>query len=128
MTAKSDQIGAVDRYVGYRVQLRRVCSGIERDQIAGKLGITVHELERHERGQQGITAGGMYRLCSVLGVPLSYFFDGLCAPEREMRAVETISEHEKLTLLQAYSAITDPRLRKQVRTMAESLRDIQKAA
>jgi len=62
MTAKSDQIGAVDRYVGYRVQLRRVCSGIERDQIAGKLGITLspirtlarHGLVRYEKVQRQV--------------------------------------------------------------------------
>jgi len=128
MTAKNDQIGAVDRYVGYRVQLRRICSGMDRDDIAGQLGISAEALEDYERGRRGLTAGGLYCLCSVMGVPLSYFFDGLCVPDSEVRAVETISDREELDLLRTYSAIADPRLRKQVRDMARGLRDAPKAA
>lgn len=66
-----------DRYVGARIRERRIMLGLSQQQMADLIGVTYQQAHKYERGINRISAGRLYEIAQVLGVPVSYFFEGL---------------------------------------------------
>lgn len=66
-----------DRHVGGRIRERRIMLGLSQQQMADLIGVTYQQAHKYERGINRISAGRLYEIAQVLGVPVSYFYEGL---------------------------------------------------
>jgi transcriptional regulator with XRE-family HTH domain len=66
-----------DRHCGARIRERRIMLGLSQQQMADLIGVTYQQAHKYERGINRISAGRLYEIAQVLGVPVSYFFEGL---------------------------------------------------
>lgn len=69
----------VDGYVGSRVRAARHARGMTQDRLAHQLGITFQQVQKYEKGSNRISAGRLHQLAIIMGVPISFFFDGVNA-------------------------------------------------
>ena len=67
----------IDRHVGARIRERRIMLGLTQQQLADLIGVTYQQAHKYERGINRVSAGRLFEVAQVLGVPVSYFFDGL---------------------------------------------------
>ena len=67
----------IDLHVGIRLRERRVALGMTQTELGGLLGISFQQLQKYERGANSLSAWGLWRAANSLGVPVSYFFEGL---------------------------------------------------
>ena len=65
----------VDIHVASRLRERRVVLGISQQKLAATLGLSFQQVYKYERGANRISAGRLYDLAKVLGVPLTFFFE-----------------------------------------------------
>lgn len=75
-----------DRHVGARIRERRVMMGLSQQQLAKMIGVTYQQAHKYERGLNRISAGRLFEIGQVLGVPVAWFFDGLTADSAELEA------------------------------------------
>ena len=87
------------------------------------LDLTFQQVQKYEKGVNRISAGRLYEVASVLGVPVTYFYDGAeeyLASEREGFAEldesvqAPVMNSETLDLVAAFQNIDDPALRKSI--------------
>jgi transcriptional regulator with XRE-family HTH domain len=71
----------VDIHVAMRVRERRIELGLTQPELAGELGITFQGLYKYEKGKNRISAGRLYGLSKALGVPVTFFFEGIAGTE-----------------------------------------------
>src|SRR5580698_11610968 len=64
----------IDRHVGARVRERRIMLGLTQQQLADLIGVTYQQAHKYERGINRVSAGRLFEVAQVLGVPVSYFF------------------------------------------------------
>jgi transcriptional regulator with XRE-family HTH domain len=83
----------IDRHVGARVRERRIMLGLTQQQLADLIGVTYQQAHKYERGINRVSAGRLFEVAQVLGVPVSYFFDGL-----EQASERGISPRERMCL------------------------------
>ena len=111
----------VDRYVGSRVRMRRITVGMSQEKLGEALGVTFQQVQKYEKGVNRVSAGRLYEIAGVLGVPVSYFFDGaeeFLGPEQAEFAEDDSEPHapvmtpEMLELISAFQKIEDISLRK----------------
>src|SRR4051794_41154195 len=76
-TRPSPRANAADHHVGARIRERRIMLGLSQQQLAQMIGVTYQQAHKYERGLNRISAGRLYEIAQVLGVPVSWFFDGL---------------------------------------------------
>jgi len=69
-----------DRHVGLRIRERRIMLGLSQQQLAQMIGVTYQQAHKYERGLNRISAGRLFEIAQVLGVPISWFFEGMRAP------------------------------------------------
>lgn len=66
-----------DRHVGSRIRERRVMLGLSQQQLASMIGVTYQQAHKYERGLNRISAGRLFQIAHVLGLPVAWFFEGL---------------------------------------------------
>lgn len=125
----------IDRIVGQRVRWRRRELKLTQEKLGDLLDLTFQQVQKYEKGVNRISAGRLYEMASVLGVPISYFYDGAEEYlERERGALQEapgvsapVISSETMELIAAFQKIEDPALRKSilntVRAAADALRD-----
>jgi transcriptional regulator with XRE-family HTH domain len=74
---RQSRVQDVDRHVGARMRDRRIMLGLTQNQLAELIGVTYQQAHKYERGINRMAAGRLYKVAQVLGVDVSYFFEGL---------------------------------------------------
>src|SRR5947209_11593557 len=66
----------VDKYVGSRVRMRRIMLGMSQEKLGEALSLTFQQVQKYEKGTNRIGASRLQQISNILGVPVSFFFDG----------------------------------------------------
>lgn len=104
---------------------RREALGISQGRLGHQLGLTFSQIQKYEKGSNRIGAGRLFQISAFLGVPVSYFFEGLDgSPLTESSGVGHLAPEirdELRTLADAFSAISDADTRGSVLALVRSL-------
>jgi transcriptional regulator with XRE-family HTH domain len=79
---------AVDTHVGQKIRARRTLLGLSQTDLANAAGITFQQVQKYEKGTNRVGAGRLQQFSEALGVPPSYFFDGLPTVGKKIRTPE----------------------------------------
>lgn len=113
----------IDRVVGQRIRWRRRELKLTQEKLGELLALTFQQVQKYEKGVNRVSAGRLFEISGVLGVPVSYFFDG--AEEYLGEAALMLAEgddedeprlpalsNEALELVAAFERIEDAGLRR----------------
>jgi transcriptional regulator with XRE-family HTH domain len=120
-------LGSIDLYVASRLKERRIELGISQRKLAATLGLTFQQIHKYEQGKSRISAGRLYEFGKVLGVPITFFIEGVAdaltpaAPLAIGDHTDELGRREAIELFTAYRAISDPVLRRSLRELARAL-------
>ncbi|MBS9477325.1 helix-turn-helix domain-containing protein [Ancylobacter radicis] len=129
MTKKSPN--PIDKHVGSRVRMRRMMIAMSQEKLGENLGITFQQIQKYEKGTNRIGASRLQHISSVLGVPISFFFDG--APNVQPMAQgfaddaspayvsDFLATSEGIALTRAFLKITDSKVRRRIVDLVEAL-------
>ncbi len=67
----------IDVEIGARLRQARVAAGFTQTELGGQLGISFQQIQKYEKGRNRIGGGRLYKIARVLGVKITYFFDGV---------------------------------------------------
>jgi transcriptional regulator with XRE-family HTH domain len=103
-------------HVGSRLRLRRTMLRMSQEKLAAALGLTFQQVQKYERAANRVSASRLYRLCRILKVPVSFFFEGIEAQGRRGTSLQPAPEQDPLRqpdtieLVEAYYRISSPRV------------------
>ena len=67
----------IDQHIGARLRQRRVMVGLTQQKVADLIGVTYQQAHKYENGVNRISAARLYLVAQVLGVDVSFFYEGL---------------------------------------------------
>jgi len=107
----------VDVHVGKRIRQRRWMNGTTQQQLAEAVGIKFQQIQKYETGMNRVSASRLWDIAHVLGVPVSFFFEGLDASDQSGIAQgdvpgDVLTDKEALDLLRSYYAIPENQRRR----------------
>jgi transcriptional regulator with XRE-family HTH domain len=124
------QASPIDAQVGNRVRLRRMLIGMSQERLGELLGLTFQQIQKYEKGVNRIGAGRLYQVGQILGVPISYFYEGMIDESSHSKnassmppVMEFLSSGEGLQLTLGFMRIKDTKVRKRVIDLVKSLAD-----
>ena len=109
----------VDVHVGRRIRHRRWTLGTTQQQLAERVGIKFQQIQKYETGMNRVSASRLWDIALALGVPISFFFEGMETqvvqgderPIADMPA-DLLADREALELLRSYYAIPEAQRRR----------------
>jgi len=110
----------IDRVVGQRVRWRRRELKLTQERLGELLNLTFQQVQKYEKGVNRVSAGRLFEIASVLGVPITYFYEGAegFVEHENAQAAEDGKTHapvmnsETLELIASFQKIEDNSLRK----------------
>jgi transcriptional regulator with XRE-family HTH domain len=119
----------VDIHVGSRVRLRRLLLGMSQEKLGDELGVTFQQVQKYERGANRIGASRLFRVATVLQVPIGFFFEGLEATpvsgfaegDQTPLIDDFINSPEGVALAAAFARIREPAVRRKLLELARTL-------
>lgn len=127
----------VDVHVGKRLRQKRTIMGMSQETLGKAIGVTFQQIQKYERGINRMGASRLYHFAKLLGVQVSYFFDGygdhdlgesgevygIAEPEMVPFDFEQVSSRETMDIMRAYYKIKNPAVRKRIADLVKAVAD-----
>lgn len=128
-------IRSIDTHVGSRIRLCRGIAGYSQEKLAEEMGITFQQVQKYERGLNRVSASRLWELSKILGVSVSFFFEGIDTPncpsltgapmgfceEQASPQDNILDRKDVIELVRHYLQISDPKVAKNILDLVKSL-------
>ena len=72
-----------NRHLGSKLRMRRLALGLTQTKVALAINVTFQQIQKYEKGTNGISSLRIMQLSRFLKVPVVYFFEDYPSTERE---------------------------------------------
>jgi transcriptional regulator with XRE-family HTH domain len=125
------RVHPTDKHVGTRLRMRRLMLHKSQSDIANALGLTFQQVQKYEKGSNRISASRLQTLCTILQVPVSFFFEGapqaldlptVGSDEQPLSYMdEFLATSDGVALALAFPRIRDPKVRRAIVALVEQI-------
>ena len=67
--------GNFNRHLGSKLRMRRLALGLTQTKVAQAINVTFQQIQKYEKGTNGISSLRIMQLANFLKVPVVYFFE-----------------------------------------------------
>ena len=67
--------GNFNRHLGSKLRVRRLAMGLTQTKVAQAINVTFQQIQKYEKGTNGISSLRIMQLANFLKVPVVYFFE-----------------------------------------------------
>ena len=64
-----------NKHLGYKLKLRRLALGLTQTKVAKAINVTFQQIQKYEKGTNGVSSIRFLQLSNYLKVPINYFFE-----------------------------------------------------
>ena len=116
--------------VGRRIRARRLECGLSQSQLGAKLGVTFQQIQKYEKGTNGVSSGRLGQISDIFQVPITFFY-GSNGVKRTGRAGVTetalfdlLQRRDTLRVAKAFNRLPNQNLRRGLVRLIEKLAGI----
>jgi transcriptional regulator with XRE-family HTH domain len=103
-------------HLGKKLRMRRLSLGLTQTKVADAINVTFQQIQKYEKGTNGVSSSRLLQLANFLKVPITYFYEDYVDYKAEnnespftptdlnysflIKTFSKLSESEKLKLIQ----------------------------
>ena len=96
-----------NKHLGNKLKLRRLALGLTQTKVAKAINVTFQQIQKYEKGTNGVSSIRLLQLSNYLKVPINYFFEDFA--EYAINADKIKESHMTVNynfLVKVYSELT----------------------
>ena len=118
----------LDVMVGARIRIFRTQRGMTQGDLAARIGIAFQQVQKYEKGINRVGASRLSRIATVLRISIGDLFESAGdKPAYQKSPFRLLEDRNALRLLMAFSRTSDPRIRRAIASLIESIADLRPA-
>ena len=97
-----------NKHLGNKLKLRRLALGLTQTKVAKAINVTFQQIQKYEKGTNGVSSIRLLQLSNYLKVPINYFFEDFS--DYAINAEKIKESHMNVNynfLLKLYSELTN---------------------
>ena len=97
-----------NKHLGSKLKLRRLALGLTQTKVANAIRVTFQQIQKYEKGTNGVSSIRLLQLSNYLKVPINYFFEDFS--EYLLNLVKSKEGHMNVNynfLVKIYSELTN---------------------
>jgi transcriptional regulator with XRE-family HTH domain len=108
-TAKDRNIvsASLNQHLGKKLRLRRTSLGLTQTQVAKAINVTFQQIQKYEKGTNGVSSARLLQLANFLKVPIKYFFEDFQDFHSENNQDSSRTSHEATNVSEIMKAINN---------------------
>ena len=95
-----------NRHLGAKLRVRRLALGLTQTKVAQAINVTFQQIQKYEKGTNGISSLRIMQLANFLKVPVVYFYEDYSSYEGETFANEKIENLNYSFLAKLFSNLS----------------------
>jgi len=95
-----------NRHLGTKLRMRRLALGLTQTKVAQAINVTFQQIQKYEKGTNGISSLRIMQLANFLKVPVVYFYEDFSSYEGETFANEKIENLNYSFLAKLFSNLS----------------------
>ena len=95
-----------NKHLGNKLKLRRLALGLTQTKVAKAINVTFQQIQKYEKGTNGVSSIRLLQLSNYLKVPINYFFEDF--PEYTLNIEKSKEGHMNVNynfLMKIYSEL-----------------------
>jgi transcriptional regulator with XRE-family HTH domain len=89
----------LDLRLGELIRQRRLLQNLAQDELARAVGVTQHQLQKYETGENRIAASRLVEFARVLKVPVAWFYHSIGTPNQVDTQIGELTQDERVYLV-----------------------------
>ena len=117
-----------NKHLGNKLKLRRLSLGLTQTKVAKAINVTFQQIQKYEKGTNGVSSIRLLQLANYLKVPVNYFFEDF--PEYLINLERSQQGHMNINynfLIKLYSELNNDQKLKFSKSLQSSNIEISKA-
>jgi transcriptional regulator with XRE-family HTH domain len=116
--------------LGHRIRARRLECGLSQAELGAKLGVTFQQIQKYEKGSNGVSSGRLEQISGIFQVPITFFYDsnGIKRTGRagvtETALFNLLQDRDTLRVAKAFNRLPSRRLRRGLVRLIEKIAGI----
>jgi transcriptional regulator with XRE-family HTH domain len=97
-----------NKHLGNKLKLRRLGLGLTQSKVAKAINVTFQQIQKYEKGTNGVSSIRLLQLANYLKVPVNYFFEDF--PEYSINLQRSEEGHANINynfLIKLYSELNN---------------------
>ena len=95
-----------NRHLGTKLRMRRLALGLTQTKVAQAINVTFQQIQKYEKGTNGISSLRIMQLANFLKVPVVYFYEDFSSYEGETFANEKVENLNYSFLAKLFSNLS----------------------
>ena len=95
-----------NRHLGTKLRMRRLALGLTQTKVAQAINVTFQQIQKYEKGTNGISSLRIMQLANFLKVPVVYFYEDYSSYEGETFANEKVENLNYSFLAKLFSNLS----------------------
>ena len=95
-----------NRHLGSKLRMRRLALGLTQTKVAQAINVTFQQIQKYEKGTNGISSLRIMQLANFLKVPVVYFYENFSMYEGEVVGDERIENLNYSFLAKLFSNLS----------------------
>ena len=115
-----------NRHLGSKLRIRRLALGLTQTKVAQAINVTFHQIQKYEKGTNGISSLRIMQLANFLRVPVVYFYEGFSAYEGELLSNDGVENLNYSFLAKLFSNLSSQQKEKIFQVLKNTTRTLEK--
>ena len=98
--------GNFNRHLGSKLRMRRLALGLTQTKVAQAINVTFQQIQKYEKGTNGISSLRIMQLANFLKVPVVYFYEDFASYEGDAVKAEEIENLNYSFLAKLFSNLS----------------------
>ena len=118
--------GNFNRHLGSKLRMRRLALGLTQTKVAQAINVTFQQIQKYEKGTNGISSLRIMQLANFLKVPVVYFYEGFSAYEVEFLSDEGVENLNYSFLAKLFTNLSSQQKEKIFQILKNTTRTLEK--
>ncbi len=94
-------------HLGKRLRMRRLSLGLTQTKVANAINVTFQQIQKYEKGTNGVSSSRLMQLSNFLKVPITYFYEDFPAYKGETETANAPSDLNYSFLVKTFSKLSE---------------------
>ena len=94
-------------HLGKKLRMRRLSLGLTQTKVAQAINVTFQQIQKYEKGTNGVSSSRLMQLSQFLKVPITYFYEEYKDYKDMSTAIDTADDLNYSFLTKTFASLSD---------------------
>ena len=94
-------------HLGEKLRMRRLSLGLTQTKVANAINVTFQQIQKYEKGTNGVSSSRLIQLSSFLKVPITYFYEDYTVSQATADSIDSTEDLNYSFLIKTFGRLSE---------------------